>query len=855
MTETNSAFWRSDWFLGLCIALLLLMTIPSTAVQSLERWAYDVGVRASDLEPSQRVAVIAIDDQSIANIGQWPWSRDVHAELIDQLARAGTKAVGYMSFFFEPQRDAGLRYIDQLIGLYQALPPEEQTNLDTFGTVLAEAEYALNSDRKLSSSIYTAGNVALPMLFELGEPLGNPEQALPNHVLANQLTSVVDRTGAAERYYFPTPASNAAAPLTEVAFGASAIGHLNSIPDVDGSARTEALVLRYFDQYYPSFSLMLAAQALSIGPEDIEVRLGEGVRLGNLAIETDPFLHMSPYFYKDRGGIPAFQVDSFYDVVTGRIPAVKYRDKVVLVGATASGVGTYQVTPVSPAMAPVLTLAHTVSSILEEHYYRAPTWAPWAQFGAYMLVALYIIILLPRLGAAQAAAVTLGLLAALLATHYLLMTLQLTWLKLMSSAVLLIVGHLALVAKRFIVTERGKFESDMQSAESNMQSAESNRMLALAFQGQGQLDMAFDKYRQIPLGPKLMDSLLNLALDFERKRQFDKAESVYQHMASFDPNYRDLAKRRERAKHLSETDVPGGATAPPANSMRLNPGTEQLMLGRYQVEKELAKGAMGVVYIGRDPKISRTVAIKTLALSEEFEGDDLEAVKQRFFREAETAGRLNHPHIVTIYDAGEEHNLAYIAMEFLKGSDLSAYCRPSNLLPIPEVLSLVERVAEALDYAHRHNVVHRDIKPANIMWDRATDSVKVTDFGIARITDSSKTRTGMVLGTPSHMSPEQLAGAEITGQSDLYSLGVTLYQLACGKLPFEAGSMAQLMYKIANEEPANIQSANPAVPARLAAVIGQALAKDVTRRFRTGREMSQAIRYCMQGLVTVDVQL
>ena len=173
MTATSTAFWRSDWFFGLCIALLLLMTIPSTAVQSLERWAYDVGVRASDLEPSRSVAVIGIDDQSIANIGRWPWSRDVHAELIDRLARSGAKAVGYMSFFFEPQRDPGLQYIDRLIEVYQSLPPEEQTSLDEFGYVLAEAEDALNSDRKLSASIYSAGNVALPMLFQLGEPRGH----------------------------------------------------------------------------------------------------------------------------------------------------------------------------------------------------------------------------------------------------------------------------------------------------------------------------------------------------------------------------------------------------------------------------------------------------------------------------------------------------------------------------------------------------------------------------------------------------------------------------------------------------------------------------------------------------------
>src|ERR1019366_1290668 len=156
-------------------------------------------------------------------------------------------------------------------------------------------------------------------------------------------------------------------------------------------------------------------------------------------------------------------------------------------------------------------------------------------------------------------------------------------------------------------------------------------------------------------------------------------------------------------------------------------GVSKPMLGRYEIEKELGKGAMGVVYLGKDPKIGRVVAIKTMALAQEFEADELEDVKSRFFREAETAGRLNHPNIVTMYDAGEEHDLAYIAMEFLKGKDLVPFCKPDSLLPLPDVLGIIARVADALGYAHTLNVVHRDIKPANIMYDQASDTVKVTD--------------------------------------------------------------------------------------------------------------------------------
>jgi serine/threonine-protein kinase len=369
--------------------------------------------------------------------------------------------------------------------------------------------------------------------------------------------------------------------------------------------------------------------------------------------------------------------------------------------------------------------------------------------------------------------------------------------------------------------------------------------------------MAFDKFKKCPLDDQLMDNMYNLALDFERKRQFNKAEAVFKYMAGYNPNFRDLPQRMSRAKAMSETVIlsgTGGRTN--ASTLVLDGGTvEKPMLGRYQVEKELGKGAMGVVYLGKDPKIGRVVAIKTMALAQEFEPDELEDVKMRFFREAETAGRLNHPNIVTIFDAGEEHDLAYIAMEFLKGKDLTPHTKPGALLPLAVVMSIIARVAEALDYAHRQNVVHRDIKPANIMFDPDSDAVKVTDFGIARITDSSKTKTGMVLGTPSYMSPEQLSGKKIDGQSDLFSLGVTLYQMSCGSLPFTGDSMAQLMFKIANEQPADPTLHNPALPDCLVGVINKALSKTMEQRYRTGGDMARAIRECVSSMSTVDVAL
>ncbi len=836
----KAVFWKSDWLVGVVVTLLMLLASTSELIQSLERKAYDIGVQASSRVPSDRIAVIAIDDQSIANLGRWPWSRDLHARMTDLLAGAQAKVIGNTIFFSEAQIDPGYTYISKLIDVVshsavEGVAPNPET--EKISALLAEAEVALNTDRKLADSYAKAGNVVLPMLFELGEARGRPDQVLPVFVTKNSLLKVDDGGGVA------LPALRVQLPLEALGSQALGLGHLNSSPDVDGGVRTEPLVIQYFDQFYPSLALMLAAHSLNLGPADMRVSLGEEVRLGRLRIPTDSATRMNTFFYKGSEGRPAFPADSFYDVLSGKIPASKYAGKIVLIGATAAGVGAPQVTPVSPSMAPVLSMAHAVSSILQEHFFVTPVWGVWASLGALLLVGLYIIFLLPRLGAGLAALATLALLLTLLGTHFGLMLGAAIWLQLMGAASLLVVGHLLLTTKRFLMTERGKEKADFESAESN-------RMLGLAFQGQGQLDMAFDKFRKCPMNDDLMENMYNLALDYERKRQFNKAEAVFASMLAFNPKFRDVSVRFSRVKQMSETVMlAGGHGQTPNGTLILGDAQlEKPMLGRYQLEKELGKGAMGVVYLGRDPKINRVVAIKTMALAQAFDQDELADVKQRFFREAETAGRLSHPNIVTMYDAGEEHDLAYIAMEFLKGRDLVPQSKAAGLLPLPTVLSILARVADALDYAHRQQVVHRDIKPANIMYEAASDQVKVTDFGIARITDSSRTKTGMVLGTPSYMSPEQLAGKKIDGRSDLFSLGVMFYQMCCGQLPFIGDSLAQLMFKITNEEPVPLLSIIPALPAGVVAVVNKALCKDIAERYQTGAEMAADLRLCLDKL-------
>ncbi|MFT7722511.1 MAG: serine/threonine-protein kinase [Roseateles sp.] len=259
----------------------------------------------------------------------------------------------------------------------------------------------------------------------------------------------------------------------------------------------------------------------------------------------------------------------------------------------------------------------------------------------------------------------------------------------------------------------------------------------------------------------------------------------------------------------------------------------------FDLGAEIGRGAMAVVYKATQRATGRQVAIKRLALSREFSAEDLADVRERFMREARAAGALQHPDILQVVDAGQDGDDAWLALEYALGRDLSAFTRPGQLLPVREVAQLGVRLARALHHAHGHGVIHRDIKPANVMLDRVNGSLKLMDFGIARVGDGSRTRTGLVLGTPSFMSPEQLAGLAVDGRSDLYSLGVLLYQLFTGTLPHQSDSMARLMQQIATEPAPDLRTRRPGLPESLALVLAVALEKRPELRYASGEQMAR----------------
>jgi serine/threonine-protein kinase len=262
---------------------------------------------------------------------------------------------------------------------------------------------------------------------------------------------------------------------------------------------------------------------------------------------------------------------------------------------------------------------------------------------------------------------------------------------------------------------------------------------------------------------------------------------------------------------------------------------------------------MGIVYKGRDPKLGRLTAIKTIRFTDDFDEDQVEKIKEQFYREAEVVAKLSHPNIVTIYDVGEDLELSYLAMEYLEGESLEKYAERGSLLAIRKCVDVVAQVCDALDYAHSRGIVHRDIKPANIMILK-NGLVKVTDFGIARATATSKTRTGVIKGTPYYMSPEQISGMKVDGRSDIFSLGVVFYQLLTGELPFGGENLAAIMYQITSVPHDPPTKYNPKIYKAGMAILDRALEKKLEKRYQNAKQMSDHLRLLGQKLDEVKAK-
>ena len=761
---------------------------------------YDAAVAHASPGAMSEAVLVDIDARSLAAAGG-NWTYDNHAALIDRLAQAGASTVVYAVPLASP-----------------AMPTDAQA---------------------LVSSVAQAQNVIWPAVFaDKG-----PAASLPPAFHRSTLAALGGRG--------PAMVPVQMGPFAEAAAG---VGHLQWGADSDGILRQVPLVLNHDSVGVPALALLAAQRVLHLSAEDISWRGGSsspGLLLGSLAVGVDAGAVMRPVFGVSLPRLAAA------DVVANQVPPAALRDKTVVVGMTAGPQAAVWTVPGGASLHASDVVAQTLVGLRVARSVTAPNWAHTLAWGAVLAMAL-VVVALPGLRTRVAWSIALGLATLLLAMQWWWLQRALHMVPLLAAAAVVLWGQM-LCSVWAALPKRTPGEVPQGSADAE-------RMMALALHGRGELLQAFERFKLLPTSDALKENLYHLGKDFERKKDFALAKKVFKHLVHRDAEYKDARARYRHAKthllaqagispgHGAGSSFGEGASSLPASVQETLPRQKASgAFAHYELKHELGKGAMGVVYQGRDLRSGRMVAIKTLALHQEFEGAALVDARERFFKEAEAAGRLKHPNIVTIDGSGEAQGLAYIAMEFVAGTDLTAFTQPPHLLPVAQVLAIGARVASALDYAHAKHVVHRDVKPANIMWDPATDTVKVMDFGVARITDASKTRTGIVLGTPSFMSPEQLCGAKVDGRTDLYALGVTLFQLLTGALPLRAESMPELMHKIVHVPAPDVRTLRPDLPEAVATLVAKALNKRPEDRYQTGAQLAQAFTHAMDNALQQSI--
>ena len=690
-------------------------------------------------------------------------------------------------FFQEKEQHQGLR---EIRGLQKAIQDRggPSPNDAWLADSLSELEKKLDSDSLLTRALKESNNVYLPVLGTYGKY--DSVLALPDDsfLKENSLKTKLPLQNLVPVNQLVTPFPE----LSEVAHG---LGHINLSPNKSEEGRGHLLFLDYRGNTIPSLPLKIALDYLK-RPAEEAILPGKGLRLSNTLIPTVN----GEIFIRFKGARRSFPYYSFVDILNvKKVPAV-FDGKIVLIGYTGEGASAVS-TPVDPELPQVELMANVIDNLIHGRYLKRPSFMPYVEAVILLLFCLFASLVLPRFGFINRMGIIVALIFLVFLVSLLCFMLLDLWFKIVYIGLALLTFSIEYSVRDIATTQRSLTRASKESIETN-------RMLGLSLQSQGLLDLAFEKFRKCPLEDAMKDVIYNLGLDYERKRMLNKAVAVYEYISAADKTFRDLGERISKLRNLMSPLTMAGQESKDGKIIFSSDLGIKPTVGRYEVLSELGQGAMGIVYKAKDPRINRMVAIKTIRFSDEFEEAKIKEVKERFLKEAEISGKLSHPSIVAIYDVGEDYDLTYMAMELIEGESLQKYCRSRSLLPLRKVLFIVAETALALDYAHRQGVIHRDVKPANIMLLR-TGKIKVTDFGIAKAVSSSQTKSGIVLGTPNYMSPEQINGHAIDGRSDIFSLGVVLFELLTGQLPFHGKSLTNLFYQITQVKHPSARSVNP----------------------------------------------
>lgn len=750
-----------------------------------------------DVTPAE-ILVVAIDDRSVDNIAKWPWDRDLLAQLVFLVSQGSPKVIGLDVF----------------------LP--QQVDEDTSGRTDI-----------LADEIYASGNVMLPIYFSLSD-VGIAAESAPSCIKTSSIDDTKNGRGSkssliyARQIYYPSPT------LAEASHG---FGHINIHYDSDGLVRREPLLINYDGRLYPSFGLRMASAFLDVEPDQIRVQGEGGLLLGEILIPTDNSQQMLVDY---RGPNVSFERISALKLFTGESNPEAFRDKIVFIGLTSTESKTWIRIPAYGEINEVERIATVAQNIIQRDFLKHLP-AFW-NILLLILIGIFCALVLPNVSLTYRIVILLVFLFVILNFSYILFSSFGILTKPVYPIIELVFFLIASPAIKSKELRRGGSQTSVIQLDSGEFQDE---MVAHA-------EEESDKPREEKKKPStrvVVREPLSDQEGREEKQQAPQVESGDTGGIAKMPAAEDLSESSaEKTMKLSETPSSGtsselSVTPPPVGGA---PSISQF--GRYKIVEVLGRGGMGTVYKGLDPVLDRPVALKTIRLDFALSPSEISELKERLIQEAKAAGRLSHPNIVTVYDVGEEGGQHYIAMEYLSGNTLEDFIEKKGVLNYRIVAKIIMQTCEALSYAHQHGIVHRDIKPANIMLLDGFH-VKVMDFGIARLETASLTKSNVALGTPHYISPEQLEGKPADKRSDIFSLGVVIYELLTGQKPFQGENISSLMYRILNHQPAPPSSIDDKTPLVFDHMVSKAMAKNPEERHQDAEEIAKIMREFISSFV------